>query len=289
MNDNKEKNKDGFANAWKKASEFGKKTVESAKSFAEQTKKNIHDQQAKKYTPVTAKEFKDKGFKIPSVIEIVDNSANRDFIEDDEAIGWIEEHKEVEVLHMYADFVKKCGLMFVPLPQQENVYCFDIFDSKKYINVNQVFSKATEEKLAELRNIAYCLGAKSCSIEIMESDTESDSRSLGIPKTASIESNSQKRNMQSGKTVTHFEGHDEPKTPDLKWFKHDDNIKGLIEMRLARAIKSNSLNLSGETTLVMSKKVACAIDQMLGIKGDLCMEKKTNKEHSKVLVYEVEF
>ncbi len=290
MNNNQEKNKDTFTNAWKKVSKFGKNTVEGAKNLAEQAKKSIHEQQAKKYIPVTAKEFKSKSFQAPKIIEIVDNSANSDFIDSSEAIGWIEEHKEVEVLHLYSDFIKKCTLTFVPVAEQDNVYCADNFDSKKYINVNQIFGKATEEKLAELRNIAYCLGAKSCSVEIMESDIEITSRSI---KSNEIKSETHSKNtnnkMQSGKTVSHFEGHDDPQSPELKWFAHDDNIKGLIEMRRNRAIKSNSLTLNGSSSSTMSRKIACAIDQILKIKGSISMEKEIIKEHNKILIFEVEF
>ena len=134
-NDNSnEKAKEKFSAFWQKTADAAKKTAEGAKVFAEQTKKTIHEQQAKKYLTVTAKEFKSKSFKIPSIIEVVDNSACRDFVVDADAIGWIEKHKEVDVLHMYADFVKKSGVIFVPLPQQDHVYCVDNFDEKKYIS-----------------------------------------------------------------------------------------------------------------------------------------------------------
>ena len=182
--------------------------------------------------------------------------------------------------------LEKSGLTFIPILQQDSVYCSDNFDSEKYINSNQVFGKATEEKLAELRNIAYCLGAKSCSVEIMESDIAIDSRGIKVDS-AAAKTSSKNSNVQSGKTITHFEGHDDPKVPELKWFAHDDNVKGLIEMRLARAIKSNSLNLSGATTSVMSKKIACAIDSI--VKTKISMEREAVKEHSKVLVFEIEF
>ena len=163
-----ENEKKGFSSFWSKASNVGKKAVEGAKNFAEQTKNNIHEAQAKKYTAVSAKEFKNKNFELPSIIEIVENSANQEFIDHNESIGWIEMHKEVAVLHMYIDFVKKSNLRFVPVPQCDNVYFADHFEDDKFINTNNVFGKATEEKLAELEHIANYLGAKSCSIEIVE-------------------------------------------------------------------------------------------------------------------------
>ena len=115
---------------------------------------------------------------MPSIINIVDNAANRKFITDENAVGWIEQHEDVDVLHLYEDFAGNTGLVFVPVAQRDNVYCKDHFEHDKFINANQFFGKATDEKLAELSNIAYCLGAKSCSVEIIESESETSSRSM---------------------------------------------------------------------------------------------------------------
>ena len=190
---------------------------------------------------------------------------------------------------MYSSFVKKSGITFVPVLLEDNIYCSDTFDPTKYINANQILGRELEAKLAELRNIAYCLGAKSCSIEIIESEASKDKTSVKVGKIGSAGSSAANSNMQSVKTVTEFEGHDDPKVPELKWFAHDDNINGLIKMRLNRAIKADSLSLSGATSSAMSKKIACAIDSIVNIKGNLSIEKETVREHSKVLVFDIEF
>ena len=292
MDNNQNKAKAMFSNAFKKVSDIGKKTIEGAKSFAEQTQKNIHDQQAKKYIPVTKEEFNDEDFQIPSIIKITDDSANREFVESEDAIGWIEQHKDVPVLHMYNSFTKDCGLTFAPLAQKDDVYCMDKFNANIYINANQIFGKATKEKLAELSNIAYILGAKSCSVEILEAEDEMDSGNAkigikGIGIAAGEKSTTS--NKQSGKNRSNFEGHDNPQEPELKWFAHDDNIKWLIEMRCKRAIKSNILELEGSSSKTISKSAACAIDDLLGAKGNSSMEKQAMKEYNNVLVFEIEF
>lgn len=290
--DNKEKSKEAFSSFLKKTSDLGKKAAEGAKNLAEQTKKSIHDQQAKKYTPVTAKEYKSKSFVTPSIIEIVDDSANRDFICDD-AIGWIEKHEDVDVLHMYSNFVKKSGLSFVPVPQCDNVYCADNFEKNKFINANSVFGKATEEKLAELEHIANFLGAKSCSVEIVEAASAATSKELHIKSSVNTDSSLSltNKNMQSGKTVSLFEGCSTPRKPTLKWFAHDDNILRLIDMRCSEnnSITAKKLELKGSSSATMSKKIACAIDDILRVRGSFSMEKMTVKEHSNILVYEVQF
>ena len=289
-----EKTKGAFSSFLQKTSDMSKKAADGAKAFANQTKKNIHDAQAKKYTPVTEDEFVSEEFNMPNIIEIVDDSVNRKFVDCENAIGWIEKHEEINVLHMYYEFVKKCNLQFVPVPQRDNVYCEDNFDSSKFINVNQVFGKSTEEKLAELEHIAYYLGAKSCSVEIVEIDNDVDFKSASAKiKMAGAEASTKSRNSnkQSGKTISCFQGSDNPREPMLKWFAHDENIKRLIEMRCAdsNSIKSKILELKGSSSATMSKKVACAIDNVLNIKGKISMESQSIKEHSNILVYEIEF
>ena len=293
MENNQDKSKKSFASAWKKVGDFGKKAAEETKKFVDQTKENIHEKRAQKYTAVTLSEFHKEDFAVPSIIKIEDDSANREFITDEEALGWIEIHKEIPTLHIYSSFVEKCDIVFVPVAQRDNVYCKDNFDSKKYINHNQFFGKATEEKLAELSNIAYYLGAKSCSVEILESEIQSDSYKAQLAikgsKPTKAESKNSVGNKKSGKRISYFEGHDEPQIPQLKWFVHDDNIKSLIEMRCKKAIKSTSLELSGSSCASMSRSMACAIDAILNVSGTFSMEKQAIKELSNSLLYEIEF
>lgn len=288
-----EKNNGTFSSVLKRVSDFGKKTAEETKKIVDQTKENIHEQKAKKYLVVTDKDFKAKDFRIPSIIVIEEDGANREFVKEENAIGWIELHKEVSVLHLYTSFVKKSGITFIPTAQTTNVYCRDNFEYKKYINSSSVFGRATEEKLAELNDIAYCLGAKHCSIEMIEEDSASDTKSFTIAlkgtKPGSMVEGSVSSKKQSGKTVVDFEGHDDPQAPTLKWFMHDDNIKNLIKMRCDKAIKSNVLELSGSASATMSKSLACAVDDVLKISGSLSMERQSVKEHNTKLIFEIEF
>lgn len=292
MDNNELKRQNAFSKLMNKTAEVGKKAVGGAKNLAEQTQKTIHEQQAKKYTAVTEKEFRDKDFQMPSIVKIEADDANREFIENVNAVGWIEKHKDVRSLHIYSAFVNQSGLVFVPIPQRGGVYCADNFDTTKYINANQVFGKATEEKLAELNYIAYCLGAKSCLIEIVEANAEMDSRSasVGVKQyKVGASATSTSSQSQSGKTVSYFEGHDNPERPKLRWFEHDDNIKVLIEMRCKKAIKSTSLELKGASHSTMSMAVACAVDCIFKSIGSASMEKQLVKEHNSNLLFEIEF
>ena len=289
MENEQKKEKTSLGGMWKKMSDFGQKTVDSAKNIVEQTKQGIHEQQAKKYVEVLLSDYEKEDFKKPSIVKIEDDAVNRKFIDNVEAMGWIEMHKEIPALHIYSSFIEKCGLVFVPVPQKDNVYCQDIFDSKKYINSNQVFGKATEERLAELSNIAYCLGAKSCSVEVLEAEKQTDSSKMQATKSITMGTKDSIANKKNGKRITYFEGHDDPKTPKLKWFAYDENIKNLIEMRCNKAIKSTFLELNGSSCASMSRSIACAVDDILGIGGKISMEKQATKEHNDSLLFEIEF
>ena len=241
---------------------------------------------------VTEKEFISEDFQAPRVVKIEADSANHEFVEAENAIGWLEKHKDIQVLHMYSEYANKSGFVFVPVAQIDAVYYVDNFDALKYINATHVFAKTTEEKIAELNNIAYSLGAKSCLIEIVEANISTESKSLNVGVKSSKCGASSKQTSsqsQSGKIVSYFEGHNNPTVPKLKWFAHDDNIKGLIEMRCNKAIKSSSLELKGSSHSTMSIAIACAIDDILKSVGNLSMEKQLAKEYNNNLLFEIEF
>ena len=326
-NEKNEKAKETLSNIWQKTTDVSKKAAkgiqQGAKTLSEQAKEAKQNQQVKKqskqiekqnkqiekqiekYQPITSKVFKSRDFNIPNVIEIVDDAVRRDIPVCKDAIGWLETHKGVEVLHLYDEYVQKSGLQFVPVGICDNVYYVDAFDRKKFINVNTVFSKTNEEKLAELERIAFCLGATSCSIEIVEGESEESTATAtgNVSSPIKINANAQSKNKskknQSGKATSYFTGHNSPKKPTLKWFAHDDSIKALIEMRCTRknSIKSRTLELKGSSCATMSVKVGVAIDAVLGgggkgkakNGGGMSMESQAIREHNNHLLFKVEF
>ena len=297
--DEKKNAKEVFSNIWQKTSGISKKAAESvskgAKDFAEQQKKKKEEDRIKKYNPLFPENFNDPSFNIPNIIEIVDDAVRRGIDICEGAIGWIDNHNDVEILHLYDEWIEDSGIKFIPVAKCDNVYCVDNFDRTRFIDATLIFGKSNEEKLAELENIAYLLGAKSCSIEIVEAESELSSGNAAFKITqygnASISAKQGKASQQNAKIISEWEGSNAPQHPPLKWFMHDDNIKGLIEMRCSNnnSIKSKVLELNGSYSATMSRKVACAIDKILKVKGSLSMEKQAIKEHSRKLIFEVIF
>lgn len=290
--------KDGFV---KKASQVGKKMVDGiqkgAKNLSEQAKKTLQDSKMKRLNPLFPEAFRSKDFYLPNVIEIVDDAVRRGVEECEGAIGWTDKVNDVEVLHLYDEYVQESGLRFVPFARCDCVYCVDPFERGTFINADGIFERTLNEKLAELEQVAYCLGAKSCSIEIVESDSEKQSskgngKALRFAKgDFEIDFNSERQ--QRGKNTTFFEGNATVHAPCLKWFSCDDNITGLVKMCIngRNSVKSKVLELHCSITASMSQKVAVAIDKIKDVKlnGSMSVSKKALKEHNSKLLFEIEF
>lgn len=302
----KEKTKsETFSNFLHKSADVGKKIAKSAvdgtKATVEKIKEKNETHQKEKLNPLFPKEYKSKSFNIPNIIKIVDDAERRKMTICDGAIGWRQTENNTEVLFLYDEAKEISGLQFVPTFNCNSIYCVDPFDRKKFIKADCIFSKAQEEKLAELENIAYCLGAKSCSIEMIsfESDSNVTKKLLGFEsKKVSIvtESNQSQGHAQqsTGKTVVKFKGHDNPTRPELKWFTYDDTVKNLIEMRCNQpdSVKSRTLELSGASSATMSQQTAVAIDGLIkNTKAKLKskMEYQVNREMNSKLIFDIEF
>lgn len=165
--------------------------------------------------------------------------------------------------------------------------------------------------MAELRNIAYSLGAKSCSIEITESESDSTKRksstregtTVGTIKT-SVGAESERHSSHQG--TFHRSGHSESKwsgeqervRPELKWFRHEETILKLIDTCLSgnNHVQRKMLLLEGSSFATMSRKAAVAVDAAAsrsGIGGNSktsdSMEAQASTESRSKLIFIIEF
>lgn len=297
----------------KKATDMGKTVVDnvqtSAKDIADKTKNESYLRRLKKYNPLFPEQYNSESFNIPNMIRIVDDAVRRDIDVCVGAIGWLSTENGIEILNLYDEAVSTSNIQFIPAAACDEIYYVDNFDRKRFIRIDYLFSKAHEERLAELQHIAYSLGAKRCSMEILETDMESEVsknkfeaksstkiKGIGVSSGGNSSKNSESKNSSSRKGVVsaEFEGSNEPRHPDLKWFKHDDNINRLIEMRCndVNAIKTQTLRLEGAASATMSQKAASSIDgaiSKMGSKKSSSMEKQAMKENTSKMVFVIEF
>ena len=296
-----------------RTSDFGKKTMADvqagAVALSEKTKQENYQRRLKKYNPLFPDVYYSSEFVIPKMIVIRDDVDRREIDVCEGSIGWLGKESGMEILYLYDKDVSNSGIQFVPAAACGAVYYVDSHDPKRFIRTDCIFSKAHEERLAELKHVAYSLGAKHCTIEISESSTEvttskkkavigagASLHGVKASSTESAEQNAAQKSatQRSGQISAEFEGSDKPKKPKLKWFANDDNIKRLIDMRCkgTHAVKSETLQLAGTSYATMSQKTACAIDNAIGamkVKGNSTMESQLTKETSSELVFYVEF
>jgi hypothetical protein len=316
MSDNKEKvsGKQKLSSFMQKTADVTKKVAKDAydgtKVMAEKIKENSEKHKFEKLAPLFPDDYLSEDFKIPNVIKIVDDATRKNIEMCQGAIGWLamegagkDNSQKTEVLYLYDETREMCGLQFVPSFNINAIYCIDTFDlsKKRFIKADCIFNKAQEEKLAELEKVAYSLGAKSYSVDIVSS--ESDGVSKRQSTTAKVDqegatvknsSSNSNSNHSVGHSSATFEGHNSPVAPKLKWFMYDDTIKNLIEMRCAdpASVKSRTLELSGASSATMSRQTAVAIDCMIKgakVKSSSDMEMQANKELSSTLVFKIEF
>ncbi len=303
------KGTEAVSEALQKTSEISKKlsdTVqEKAKDLSEKNKNENYLKRLKKYNPLFPDEFYSESFNLPNMIVIVDDAVRKGIDVCEGAIGWLSNEKGVEILHLYDEEIEKCGIKFVPAPICDAVYYVDRFDRNRFIQIDCIFSKAHEERLAELKHIAYSLGAKKCSIEISENsllyENKNENLKINLPLEKIVAGLSGERVFSKSEKITQkgiieatFEGSDEVKMPQLKWFANDDTIKRLIEMRMENRnqLKTEIFELEGSVSATMSQKTACTIDgaiETINAKGGANMEGQAVRENHSKLIYKVEF
>lgn len=303
------KSSEKFSGFLQKAADAGKNAMaavhESATAMTEKAKQESYLRRMKKYNPLFPDVYTSDEFIMPNMIVIVDEAVRRGVDVCEGAIGWRDTENGIETLYLYDDALQLRNLQFIPAPSCDAIYYVDTYSPNRYLRTDCIFSKAHEERLAELKHVAHSLGAKFCSIEISESSQtiNRSSKKIGLGEkgfgTKGSESyecstSYQDSSQRSGRITAEFEGSETPKKPKLKWFAHDDNINRLIEMRCknTNSIKSETLELSGASSATMSQKTAYAIDgaiSKMGFKGSASMEKQAITENTSKLIFCVEF
>lgn len=278
----------------------------SALDLSDKMKTAGYQSRLKKYNPLFPEVYHSDSFHIPNILMIVDDAVRRDIDVCVGAIGWIGKVSGTEVIYLYDEAIEESGLVFIPMAQCDAIYYVDPFDRKRFIRSDEIFSNAHEGQVAELRHIAEKLGAKRCSIEIKAEKKEfakadrkvsvDEHRDFGGNAVEKFEQNYENKSFdsQSGSIEVEFEGSNEPENPKLKWFAHNDSIKGLIEMRMLgkNSSKSLVLHFTGMSNSAISQKAAYALDAAvsgMGVKGNSSISKKMEQESKKTIYFRIEF
>lgn len=262
-----------------KAVEAGGVVAERAKEGAQMAADAQLEARKKKYAPVFREEYFEPDYDLPNMIVIEDEDKRKGIDVCEGAIGWLTRVNGMEILHLYHEFVGESGLVFHPLPQMDTAYLLDVSGSGRFINLECLFAETQKEKMAELQDIAYRLGAKYCRLETCESLHEkktSRGKGKGSARKAGMASVSATGEMECESTSFEerrmlferdFSGSDKPERPHLIWFKSSKEINNLIDMRCSNdfdnTIHEYTVEIDCRSIITLAQARAATIDAAL--------------------------
>lgn len=263
-----------------------------------------YQQQLNRYRPVTKETYQSPSFHLPNMIRIVDGNERRGIDVCRGAIGWLDTVKGTQIFNLYREAIGDSELSFYPKPSLYSTYYTDAFDRSRFVDLDSYFATMQQDKMAELRRIAFMLGAKRCKLEVTEYEEIRRGHQIKgdvkAGKKGSVRingsSNDSTRNEKQILFTQEFEGDMVPQRPELHWYAHDSDILLLIETRCGgedkNKAKSYRVELKSETTMTMSVSLAMAIDEAcskLNIRANSSLTSQAKRELRQSFVFEVEF
>ena len=266
------------------------------------------DADRKRLRPVTKADL-DVGFdglvpaaRAPRLIRIVDRDKKR--AESPAcigAIGYWTTVREVEILNLYEDCAAWSGLEFLPCLSQ-TFYYVDPYRTRVFVALDDYFDHMKKSRVNELKVIAQQLGAKQVRISFRE-HRKGRSR-LGIRAEGRVEilrsGGSYERvsddlvHTEIASNVT-FSGHDTPRVPTLTYFKNEDEIGRLVQMRTGGSqnqVKVEDYRFQCSRSIGMTEKTALKLDgvlHQLKCSGSTDISREVQRESRTELEYHIEF
>ncbi len=264
-----------------------------------------HDRLLAFYNPVFPEQYQSPDYDLPYLIIIEDEDQRKDIEICNGAIGWLQTENGMEILHLYDEAVEFSGINFYPYAICEGAYYIDTFSRNRFINLDVYHEIIQKEKIEELGNIAYSLGAKECYLESYEEDIStarlqaSSEAKLNIAAATEKASLNMEQQVESFKKCSIvfsqvFEGSDNPHEPNLHWFKNDIGITSLIEKRCSdkNCLQEYSIQIDTTSSMAISLSRAAKIDAALKIakaSSHTSIESRAKNESRKKLVYTIKF
>ena len=298
------------------AADAGNKAAKAAQDAGQALRQTANDEQhkylMKKYKPLFPDEYHAPDFDIPKMIIIADEDARKGIAVCNGSIGWLSREDSLEVLYLYEEAIPQSGLNFHPMPICDAAYFVDALDSKRYINLSSFLEVTQQDKMTELRNIAFALGARHCWLETYESTRESSKSarkgngdihmsSVGKGKTG-LEGEYEDRREELGleeRKITFdvtFENASDPIRPEVRLYAHDREIASLIEMRCTDKGKSDfrkyKISIDSSSSQTMSVAQAGKIDgtlKKLKMSVGCSFENEVVKESQRKMALFIEF
>lgn len=257
-------------------------------------------------SPVFLPNLQSGEFKIPAMLCVVDEPDKKHAESKACAgsIGFLNEVNGVQTLNVYRSNLAETGLSCYPDNDKE-VYYIDPSDKSSFIALDNYFDRIKKARVNELVKIAYDLGAKSIEVNYITSAKMDSVKKKSAKLKAKegkdgggAEANSNHQNKESSVTTVaasqKTEGNNNPQRPNLVYFKNEEDILDLIDMRMngQNKVKEKSYTFKSVSSSCMKYKDAVKIDgalQKLKLNAGVSMEEELATANSTVLEYKVEF
>lgn len=260
----------------------------------------------RKYNPVFLDEYRRSDFGLPNVIVIVDDAVRKNIKICEGAIGWKSNPNDVEIFHIYDEFVKDSGLHFIPAAVCDTVYYVDPHDRTHFISFECLFRNIQEQMIGELCGIAHSLGAKHYSIELEESEekefncsknislSKNKNKFVAVDAEATKNISDQRKSYRKALASGDFEGTKKPERPLLQWFKYHNYINEIINEICTNGRKISEVNavFNGEDYSIMSRSMARKVDAAilkLGLNHGYNVDTNVKKTVSNKMILHMEF
>ena len=217
------------------------------------------------------------------------------------SIGFLRKEDDLEILQLYPDSVGAVGITFFP-SMEPAAFFVENSKEKFYVNLDDYFEYQKKERINELENIAFCLGAKHVEARLIESKKDETvvggKADLKIPKVVKGQAAREEDHSEASRwevaLSTDFDGSDEPRRPVLHYFQNEASVLNLIAMRMGQDHKikaktylwdfSHSSGIKESTAV----KIESALKSMkIGLNTSLVTKAKTEKRT--MLKYTIEF
>ncbi|MDO4378621.1 MAG: hypothetical protein Q4C64_05660, partial [Erysipelotrichia bacterium] len=257
-----------------KAAIIADETAKVTKKILDNIKQAKQESDYKILRPIFAEDLKIALHNIPKMVNICEMDEKR---KNNpvclNSIGYQSSPNGLDVLNIFENYFSQFDLTLLP-GVNEGVYYVNPYISNTYISIDKYFKYIKEEKVRELVRIAKDLGANRVIVEISEKETNSEHNDNKIKMKAGKGKadvdfdKTQKENVEVTVAANEkWSGHNNPKKPELVYFKDENHIKDLIEMRFdpLNRLQSHTYEIEYTSSSSIKIKEAAKIDGALKV------------------------
>ena len=254
-------------------------------------------------SPFFEADLEEPGFSLPKLIRIAEmDEKHAESSLCAGSVGFIFRDKESSVMTIYPEKLDLFRLKLYP-DSDCGLYYVDPGDRDLYISLDDYFNYLKVARVSELQKIAQDLGAKHFRVTYKEqkkSFSKNDVKAnLGVKVgkqggKAEAEHHNSDESFSKAEIAAEmiFLGH-EPEEPELHYFRHDPQIKSLVELRMSKnpiTHQTYTLNLANSTGIKVKDaiKIDAAI-KALKIEGNASVSSEAQNETRRFFEYEIDF